>query len=166
MWKTTEEEAKARFIEGHLKSKAWDWFEPFMRERGSKPKVEWSDRTIRVFSSYKEMSKAMIQVSGDIDERKTAARKLQQLRQTTSVRNYITEFQTITANLDWNDEALGDKFQEGLKQSTHLLSNRARKLRRVIRTSTEDRPRTVVRKRTIRRQKNGLFQQATECQER
>jgi hypothetical protein len=69
----TEEEAKVRFILGHLKGKAWDWFEVFMRERGSKPKVEWSDRTIRVFSSYKEMSKAMIQVFGDIDERKTAA---------------------------------------------------------------------------------------------
>jgi Retrotransposon gag protein len=88
-----------------------------MRERANKPKVEWSDRTTRVFSSYNEMSKAIIQVFGDIDERKTAARKLQQLRQTTSVRNYITEFQTITANLDWDDEALEDKFQEGLKQN-------------------------------------------------
>ena len=31
--------------------------------------------------------------------------------------NYITKFQTITANLDWDDEALEDKFGEGLKQN-------------------------------------------------
>ena len=106
--------ARVRFVGGHLKGKAWDWFEPFMRERGEKPKIEWSDRTTRVLGSYREMRKAMGQVFGDIDERKTAARKLQKLRQTHSVRNYITEFQTITANLDWDNEALADKFQEGL----------------------------------------------------
>ena len=112
-----QDEARVRFVGGHLKGKAWDWFEPFMRERGEKPKVEWSDRTIRILGSYREMRKAMGQVFGDIDERKTAAQKLQRLRQSHSVRNYITEFQTITANLDWDNEALVDKFQEGLKQN-------------------------------------------------
>jgi Retrotransposon gag protein len=63
------------------------------------------------------MRKAMGQVFGDIDERKTAAQKLQKLQQTNSVRNYITEFQTITANLDWDNETLADKFQEGVKQN-------------------------------------------------
>jgi PAS domain-containing protein len=111
-----EGDAKVRFIGGHLKGGAWNWFEPFMRERNEKPIEEWSERTTKLFSSYEELRKAMIQVFGDIDERKTAARKLQRLRQTTSVRNYITEFQMITANLDWDREALEDKFQEGLKQ--------------------------------------------------
>jgi Retrotransposon gag protein len=113
----TDESARVRFIGGHLKNEAWDWFEPIARERASKPRVEWSDRTTRILSSYEELSKAMNQVFGDIDERKTAAKKIQQLKQTTSVRSYITEFQTITANLDWDSEALEDKFQEGLKQS-------------------------------------------------
>ena len=79
--------------------------------------MEWSDRTTRILGSYREMRKAMGQVFGNIDERKTAAQKLQKLRQTNSVRNYITEFQTITANLDWDNETLADKFQEGLKQN-------------------------------------------------
>jgi hypothetical protein len=111
------EEARTRFIGGHLKGRAWNWFEPFARERSERPQDEWSDRTTRVFSSYRELRKAMTQVFGDIDERKTAARELQRLRQTASVRSYITEFQTITANLEWDDEALEDKFQEGLKQN-------------------------------------------------
>src|SRR5882762_3361015 len=37
------------------------------------------------------------------------------LRQTRSITDYITEFQMITSNLDWDDEALEDKFLEGLK---------------------------------------------------
>ena len=65
--------ARVRFVGGHLKGKAWDWFEPFMRERGEKSKVEWSDRTVRILGSYREMRKAMGQVFGDIDKRKTAA---------------------------------------------------------------------------------------------
>jgi Retrotransposon gag protein len=110
-------DAMIRFIGGHLKGKAWNWFEPFMREKKEKDPEDWSDRTKRVFSSYKELRKAMTQVFGDIDERKTAARELQRLRQTSSVRNYITEFQMITANLEWDDEALEDKFMDGLKQN-------------------------------------------------
>jgi retrotransposon gag protein len=61
------------------------------------------------------MKKAMGQVFGEIDERKTAAEKLQRLRQTRSVTDYIAEFQMITSNLDWDDEGLEDKFLEGLK---------------------------------------------------
>lgn len=57
----------------------------------------------------------MSTVFGEIDERKTAAEKLQRLRQTRSVTEYITEFQMITSNLDWDEEALEDKFMEGLK---------------------------------------------------
>jgi hypothetical protein len=61
------------------------------------------------------MEKAMAQVFGDVDERKTAAKQMQRLRQTRSVTEYITEFQMIASNLDWDEEALEDKFTEGLK---------------------------------------------------
>ena len=98
-----------KFIGGYLRGKAWNWFEPILRERETRNRREWSE------GSYDEMKKAMNQVFGDVDERKTAARKLQQLRQTKSVTEYITEFQTITSNLDWDDDALEDKFLEGLK---------------------------------------------------
>ena len=111
----TDEKAKIVFIGSHLTGNAWSWFEPFMRERDTRPEEEWSDRTTKVLKNYAELRKAMGQVFGDIDERKTAAIKLQQLRQTTSVRQYITEFQMITANLEWDEEALNDKFEEGLK---------------------------------------------------
>jgi retrotransposon gag protein/zinc knuckle protein len=111
----TGEEEKVKFIGGYLRGKAWNWFEPILRERETRNKREWSERAKRILGSYDEMKKAMNQVFGDVDERKTAAKKLQQLRQTKSVTEYITEFQTITSNLDWDDDALEDKFLEGLK---------------------------------------------------
>ena len=109
------DERKVRFIGGYLRDIAWTWFEPILRESDEKPRSEWSDRTTRILGSYKEMKKAMGQVFGETDERKTAAEKLQRLHQTGSVTNYITEFQVITSNLDWDEEALEDKYLERLK---------------------------------------------------
>ena len=88
-----------------------------MRERNSKPQENWSERTKRVLSSFDEMKKAMRQVFGDLDERMVAAQKLQKLCQNRSVREYITEFQTIASNLEWDGDALMDKFKGGLKQN-------------------------------------------------
>jgi hypothetical protein len=109
------EEQKVRFIGGYLRGLPWDWFEAILRESDEKPKKEWSDRTIRILGNYNEFKKALGQVFGDKNERQTAAEKLQRLQQTGSVTNYITEFQVITSSLDWDDEALEDKYMEGLK---------------------------------------------------
>ena len=115
-WLTAEgDDAKIRFVGGHLKGKAWDWFEPILRERDMLPRSEWSDRAIRILGSFKEMKKALNQVFGETDERKMSAERLQKLYQVRSVTEYITDFQTITSNLDWDDEALEDKFLQGLK---------------------------------------------------
>src|SRR5467141_3291956 len=110
------EERKVRFVSGYFRGRAWHWFEPILRESDERPRTEWSTRPTRILGSYKELKKAMGQVFGAIDERKHAAEKLQRLRQTTSVTEYITEFQVITSSLDWDEEALEDKFLEGLKQ--------------------------------------------------
>jgi Retrotransposon gag protein len=109
------EERKVRFIGSYLRGGAWNWFEPILREADEEPRNEWDDRTARIMSSYKEFKRGLGQVFGEIDERKTAAEKLQRLHQTKSVTAYITEFQTITSNLEWDTEALEDKFMEGLK---------------------------------------------------
>jgi hypothetical protein len=84
------EDAKIRFIGGHLKGKAWDWFEPILRERDTLPRASWSERAVRILGSYKEMKKALNQVFGDSDEKRTAAEKPQRLFQERSVTEYIT----------------------------------------------------------------------------
>jgi Retrotransposon gag protein len=110
------EENKVRAIGSYLRELAWDWFEPILNEANNTPRTEWEARTRRIMGNYREFKKSLGKVFGQIDERKTAAGKLARLKQTTSVTLYITEFQTIASNLDWDDEALEDKFLEGLKQ--------------------------------------------------
>ena len=109
------EERKVRFIGGYLEGLPWDWFEAILRESDDKPRNEWSKRTTRILGSYAEFKKALGQVFGEKNERQTAAEKLQRLRQTGTVTSYITEFQVITSSLDWDSEALEDKYLEGLK---------------------------------------------------
>jgi hypothetical protein len=110
------EENKVRAVGSYLRELAWDWFEPVLNEANNAPRTEWEARTRRIMGNYREFKKALGKVFGQIDERKTAAEKLARLRQTTSVTLYMTEFQTIASNLDWDDEALEDKFLEGFQR--------------------------------------------------
>jgi hypothetical protein len=113
----TDNEKKVKYVGNYFIGKAWYWFEPIMRERNAKKKEDWSDRTKKILSSFKEMKRAMQQVFGDLDEKAVAAQKLQSLRQHRSVKEYITDFQTISSNLEWDEEALMDKFKGGLKSN-------------------------------------------------
>src|ERR1700722_11246827 len=59
---------------------------------------------------------------GDIDENKTAAQKLQKLKQVRSVCEHTTELQGTHQTLTAQDEqALIDKFTEGLKMNVQNL---------------------------------------------
>jgi Retrotransposon gag protein len=113
--RVTSEEDKVRTIGGYLSGLAWEWFEPILHEADESKRDNWSARTKRIMRSYTEFGKALKQVFGQIDERKDAAAKMTRLRQHTSVTMYVTEFQTIASSLEWDDEALEDKFLEGLK---------------------------------------------------
>jgi hypothetical protein len=66
-----EDEAKVKYAGRYLRDDPWEWFEPIIRERNEINRKDWSLRAERILTSYNEMKKAMKQVLGDIDERKT-----------------------------------------------------------------------------------------------
>ena len=105
---------KVKYVGRYLKDDPWEWFEPIARER-NKPRDEWSERAYRILNNYDAMVTAMKQVFGEMDEQRIAAQKMTKLRQMGSVRKYITEFQRIASSLKWHENALIDKFMEGLK---------------------------------------------------
>jgi hypothetical protein len=43
----TGEEEKVKFIGGYLRGKAWNWFEPILRERDTRNRREWSEVTTK-----------------------------------------------------------------------------------------------------------------------
>jgi len=107
---------KVKYVGRYLKDDPWEWFEPIARER-NRPRDEWSERAYRILNNYDAMVTAMKQVFGEMDEQRIAAQKMTKLRQVDSVRKYITEFQKIASSLKWHENALIDKFIEGLKIS-------------------------------------------------
>ncbi len=95
------EEDKVLCVANLLSGSAFDWFEPRMRdflEHGTDD--ERDSETKRLFSKYSNFTAELKAVFGEVDEQKTAERKLLQLRQVGLVSNYKSEFRKITAKLD------------------------------------------------------------------
>ena len=68
-----------------------------------------------MFASYNKFTEELSKVFGDVDEKKTATRRLMQLRQTGSASSYTAEFRKQMSKLDWDDEALLAQYHQGLK---------------------------------------------------
>lgn len=113
--KMSSEADKVIFIATHLKGMAWDWIEPFMREYYKKTRSEWSATTSDMFTSCDKFVEQLERTFGDINETEQAIRKLQNIRQTGAVSNYIAEFMRVSAILGWDDYALIPYFHYGLK---------------------------------------------------
>jgi hypothetical protein len=103
-----------------LEGAAFEWFEPRMREFLTQDKEKWSPETKKYFDSdngYDNFTKDLQKVFGDVDEVKTAERKMIQLRQTGSAADYTAEFRKIESKIDWDENALIAQYYQGLKES-------------------------------------------------
>ncbi|KAG8701733.1 hypothetical protein FRC08_003926 [Ceratobasidium sp. 394] len=67
------------------------------------------------FQSWQVFRKAFLESFSDPVKKEKAVRTLTNLRQTGSAQDYATNFRTLALEVNWNDEALADKFKEGLK---------------------------------------------------
>ena len=105
------------FVSTYLRDRAFEWFEPILREYYNKATDEWGHITQEVFSEadgYKQFRNHLNKTFGDVDATRTAERKLRHLRQTTSATAYASEFQQIISHLDWDDDAYVAIFEDGL----------------------------------------------------
>lgn len=66
------------------------------------------------FTTWASFVKELKAAFGEANTRESAQLRIKALCQTTSVNDYWTKFQTDMGLLNWNDEALRDKFFEGL----------------------------------------------------
>ena len=109
-------EQRVLFAASFLRGSAGEWFQPFMTDRMSNLTTPGNCRpeTLRVltWNGYKE---ALERMYGDVDERRTAERRMEALRQVTSVAAYAATFQQYIPRLGWNEEALIAQFYNGLK---------------------------------------------------
>ena len=103
----------------NLDGEALDWFQPYMQDfmDYSTQPAKLRDDTRRIFSNYQAFEKEIKIVFGVVDEQRTAAIKLRQLRQVGAASEYTTKFRQISSRLDWDDDPLMNQYYIGLKDS-------------------------------------------------
>jgi len=97
---------KVGLILSYLRGPVAKWARPYLSNK---------DHELR-----KDLSKfknALQEAFGDPDYQLRAASDLRALKQTESTAKYAAEFQAISSNLSWNDDALYSQFYEGLKKT-------------------------------------------------
>ena len=118
-----EDKTKIIYAASYLTDIAAAWFEPYLSKDDDPIRLEW-----------KEFESELRKMFGDPDEKKTAERKLSELRMANhhQVATYITNFRKHQALVEWGDEALKFQFRKGLPD--RILDDLARR---------EDAPKTL-----------------------
>jgi len=105
-----DEMTKILFAGSFLRGEAYSWFQPLLASShlGVQPAE---------FESFKTFTDALNTIYGDPNLEITAERELRQLRQTSSVAQYIAEFQRIRQYVHHNEAALISQFYYGLRDN-------------------------------------------------
>lgn len=103
------------FAANCLQGKALTWFEPMLNSFFAKGN-EAPLRVRQIFSSFEEFKKELRTFCGVQDAAKEAERKIQGLKQQTSVAHYASQFRSVAVHLGWDDSAMAFVFFQGLKQ--------------------------------------------------
>jgi hypothetical protein len=109
------EAKKVLAVAAFLKGQAFEWFEPRMRDYLENDAEDRESATDELFATYDNFAKELESVFGEVDEKRSAERELRMLKQTTSAKQYATEFRRITAKLNRDEESLLSDFYAGLK---------------------------------------------------
>ena len=105
-----DEKAKIYFAGSYLREGPYSWFQPLISadSRGHPPPE---------FSSFEAFADALTTIYGDPNLVITSERELRALRQTTSVAQYIADFQRLRQYVKHNEPALIDQFYHGLRDN-------------------------------------------------
>ncbi|QRV90363.1 Retrotransposon gag protein [Ceratobasidium sp. AG-Ba] len=109
----SSDDDKIAFIISYLDGKAAEWVEPHMEHDVLRQAVPWL-HNVNLF--WAEFEKRF----GEIDRATKALKKLKSLKQKSSVQDYVTEFQSLAAYVNYDDLALRDMFYEGLKDEIKM----------------------------------------------
>jgi hypothetical protein len=118
-----------------LTGRALEWFEPYLTEIQLNGMTTTNLEVRFMFSSWGGFVERLTQMFGDPEASTTAERKLQKLEQRQSAIDYTAQFQTLSAQVEWNDKALMAQYKQGLKakvQDAIILMEDANTLRELI----------------------------------
>jgi hypothetical protein len=100
----------------NMEGDALEWFQPYMNDYLENHGADdTNEDTDQIFASYAAFRKKISAIYGEIDEERTAERKLRRLGQKGSAGKYTAEFRQVTAKLQWEDQPLIAQYYSGLK---------------------------------------------------
>lgn len=139
--KFNDEPSKVVFAASYLRGTAFEWFSTHLQDyiANRYDADVLRDTTKRIFGRYASFKALMQQTFGDIDEERTAERKLLYLKQTGSASSYAAEFQRWAIKTKWDDAAQSAKFYQGLKDTIKdeiVRTERPGTLQRMIEVAT------------------------------
>ncbi|QRV77801.1 Retrotransposon-derived protein PEG10 [Ceratobasidium sp. AG-Ba] len=105
-----DENAEMIWFLQNTKDAAADWAQPLLEILISRRRR----RLPPALQSWETLEQSFLSAFGDPDAGRAAERKITALEQTGSTVDYWTEFQTLTADLSWNDSAYRAQFRRGL----------------------------------------------------
>jgi hypothetical protein len=110
------DEKRVIFAASYLRGSPQEWFRPYLNNHMANfENLAGRNAETAAMFRWTGFYNSLQRMYGDSDERRTAERKMEGLRQTTSVAAYATLFQQYRPQLGWNDEALLSQFRQGLK---------------------------------------------------
>jgi hypothetical protein len=107
------EENKGPLASSRLRGDAFKWITPHL-QRYMDNTIKDAENTL-MFEDWDEFKKKIKQVFGVHKETVVAERKIQELRQTHSVADYVNQFKQYSIQIDWDQNALKRMFRQGLK---------------------------------------------------
>lgn len=105
-----DEISKILYAGSRLAEPAYSWFQPLLAAASASDQPTPSE-----FGSFEAFAKALTEIYGDPNLEATSERQINALEQTTSVAQYIAEFQRLRQHIKWDESALMDRFYRGLK---------------------------------------------------
>jgi hypothetical protein len=100
---------KVHYALNSMDTPAFSYFSPYLSGE-----VVDSDS---ILNNYSNFLSTLERLYGNKNKTHSIESKLSNLRQTGSVTEYITEFQKLSAQVQWNDAALTARFKEGLSNN-------------------------------------------------
>ena len=105
---------KVLIAAAYLRGDAQAWFEPYFTHHLEKDEDDKEAK--RIFSDFGYFEAKLKQVFGNLDEERSAARLIRQMRQKGSTAHYAARFQQLAGRLDWDDAAYASAYYEGLSE--------------------------------------------------
>lgn len=102
---------KIAYAASHLRGNAFHWIEPYLTATEAQMAADPDFTWMRTYDGFAKQFDATF---GDQDQLKQAGLKIQELRQTSTVSAYASEFRRLAFILGWKDSQLIQMYEHGL----------------------------------------------------